>query len=251
MPRCDLLAWILVVKLAPTYYRKLNRLLTETGRYRELPSWRKGFKREWKKLAKTPISMPLNGAYRPDPKRMVCTCPYLATSRFLLCKHLVQAHRPVPPVFFLEVKRERTALIWRHTLLKPLDDGGDTTAEHPVDIGTARDNDCGPFDDEDEDEDDDLVDTGSSIENQTFEEAMRQKIRTIKDIAEGLEYQIQFRDHRMLEALEREGSSFFRMVVACLSEERRMQSTRGGVPSTWEQSTSIAMFYCSRGRSMF
>lgn len=48
MPHSDpgLLVWILVVKLAPTYYRKLNRLLTETGsgRYRELPSWRKGFK---------------------------------------------------------------------------------------------------------------------------------------------------------------------------------------------------------------
>ncbi|KAG6863348.1 hypothetical protein C0991_006561, partial [Blastosporella zonata] len=70
MPRCDLLAWILVVKLAPSYYQKLNRLLTETGRYRELPSWRKGFKREWKKLARTPISMPLNDAYRPDPKKM-------------------------------------------------------------------------------------------------------------------------------------------------------------------------------------
>ena len=47
MPRCDFLVWILVVKLAPTYYRKLNRLLTETGQYRELPSWRKGlFQRE-------------------------------------------------------------------------------------------------------------------------------------------------------------------------------------------------------------
>jgi len=32
--------WILVIKLAPTYYRKLNRLLIETAR--ELPLWRKG-----------------------------------------------------------------------------------------------------------------------------------------------------------------------------------------------------------------
>ena len=73
MPRCDLLVWILVVKLAPTYYRKLNRLLTETGRFRELPSWRKGFKREWWKLEKKPITMPINDAYRPDAKKMVCT----------------------------------------------------------------------------------------------------------------------------------------------------------------------------------
>ncbi|KAJ7757209.1 hypothetical protein DFH07DRAFT_742226, partial [Mycena maculata] len=33
MPCCDLLAWILIVKLAPTYYRKLEWLLTDTGRY--------------------------------------------------------------------------------------------------------------------------------------------------------------------------------------------------------------------------
>ncbi|KAJ7789309.1 hypothetical protein B0H14DRAFT_2944863 [Mycena olivaceomarginata] len=38
MPRCDLLAWILVVKLAPRYYQKLDRMLTETGRYPSRPA---------------------------------------------------------------------------------------------------------------------------------------------------------------------------------------------------------------------
>jgi hypothetical protein len=66
MPRCDLLVWILIVKLAPTYYRKLERLLTDTARYRELPSWRKRFKR--KKLWKT---MRVDQTYRPDGKRWV------------------------------------------------------------------------------------------------------------------------------------------------------------------------------------
>ena len=42
LPRCDLLACVLVVKLAP-FYRKSDRLLTEAGRYRKLPSWRRGF----------------------------------------------------------------------------------------------------------------------------------------------------------------------------------------------------------------
>lgn len=108
MPRCDLLVWILVIKLAPLYYQKINLLLTETGRYRELPSWRKGFKKIWKKLEHTPITLPINDAYRPDPKCMVCTCPLFVTSHFLICKHLVQAVKPVPPKFFLEVKRQRT-----------------------------------------------------------------------------------------------------------------------------------------------
>ena len=44
MPQCDLLVWILITKLAPTYYRKLELLLMDTGRYQELPSWRKQFK---------------------------------------------------------------------------------------------------------------------------------------------------------------------------------------------------------------
>ena len=104
MPHCDLLVWILVIELALTYYWKLNHLLTETGRFHELPSWRKGFKREWRKLEKKPIMMPINDGYRPDAKKMVCTCPYLATSRFLICKHLVQSVHPVPPIFFLEAK---------------------------------------------------------------------------------------------------------------------------------------------------
>lgn len=231
MPRCDLLVWILVVKLAPSYYRKLHRLLTETGRYRELSSWRKGFKSEWKKLAKAPISLPLNDAYRPDPQKMVCTCPYLAISRFLLCKHIVQSVQPVPPVFFLEIKRQRTAPIWAHPQLKPLN--APVTLTHEA---LARDTEFGPADEgeDDDDEDDDLVDTGGDAGNQTFEEAMKDKIHTLKEFASGLEHQIQFRDQRMLQAVEREGASLFRMARACLSKERRMQSTRGDLPSTWE-----------------
>ncbi|KAJ6605575.1 hypothetical protein DFH09DRAFT_1067827 [Mycena vulgaris] len=49
MPRLDLLVWILVKKLAPSYYRKLDTMFVETGRFRELASWRKAFKREWKR----------------------------------------------------------------------------------------------------------------------------------------------------------------------------------------------------------
>ena len=46
------IVWISVSKLAPLCHRKLNRLLIDTGRYRELPSWRKGFREEWRKLEK-------------------------------------------------------------------------------------------------------------------------------------------------------------------------------------------------------
>ena len=120
LPRLDLLAWVLITKLAPTYYRKLEVMLNEIGRFCELPKWRKDFKVEWKKAMRTPITMPLNERYRPDVKRFVCTCPQFVVSRFLVCKHLVQRFHPVNPRFFLEVTRNRSLPFWSHPSLKPL-----------------------------------------------------------------------------------------------------------------------------------
>ncbi|KAJ6586095.1 hypothetical protein B0H19DRAFT_1250823 [Mycena capillaripes] len=238
MPRCDLLAWILVVKLAPAYYRKLDRLLTDTGRYRELPSWRKHFKRAWRKLEKTPITLPVNPAYKTDAQKMICTCPSLPTSRFLLCKHTVQGVEPVPPVFFLEVKHQRTAPFWVHPTLRPLSSGSDASgvASEQRSEETRQE---GPGDAalDSDDEDDDLVDTQMGGENQlTFLEAMDENIDLIIEFAKGLKYQRQFRDQRMLQALEREGASFLRLSKACLGKERRLRSTRGEAPSTWDRS---------------
>ncbi|KAJ6586198.1 hypothetical protein B0H19DRAFT_925748, partial [Mycena capillaripes] len=68
----------------------------------------------------------------------------------------------------------------------------------------------------------------------------------IRDFADGLEYQRQFQDSRMLDTLEREGASFLRLADNCLSRERRVNSTRSTAPSTWERSTSNAMFYRTR-----
>jgi hypothetical protein len=59
-PRHHLLAWILVDKLAPTYYNKLDTTFAEIGRFRELPSWRRDFKQTWKKAEKTPFTGSLN-----------------------------------------------------------------------------------------------------------------------------------------------------------------------------------------------
>ncbi|KAJ6578624.1 hypothetical protein B0H10DRAFT_2236088 [Mycena sp. CBHHK59/15] len=167
MPRFDLLAWILIVKLAPTFYRKLEWLLTDTGRYRELPSWRKDFKRVWKKLESTPITIPMNPAYKMDTKKMLCTCPSLPTSRFLLCKHVVQGVEPVPPVFFLEVKRRRTAPFWS---------SGNVRGElQAADMAADWDDMAADWDDND----DDLVDTQAEGDWRTFTEAMDEDINLI------------------------------------------------------------------------
>ena len=251
-PRLDLLVWILVKKLAPIYYRKLDQLLHNTGRFRELPSWRKAFKREWRKLMNTPVDTPINPKYRPDSLKWVCTCPYFITSRFLTCKHLIQAIGPVPPTFYLEVKRNRTTPFLLHRILQPGGPNHPTSASSVGDSEAVDENKTSPNvgDEELEDDDEDgLVDTESGLaigDRATFRERFTEHIETIRQFCGGLEYQLQFEDHRMLETLEREGASFLRLAQSCLSCERRMNSLRGSSPTTWERETAKAMFYRTR-----
>ena len=110
-----------MTKLTLTYYRKLDLTTNVTGRYRELSCWRKQFKWDWNKLTNAAITTPVNDKYRPDPVQWVCTCPSFVHSHFLICKHLVQAVQPMPPIFFLQVKRNRTVPFWEHLTLIPLD----------------------------------------------------------------------------------------------------------------------------------
>jgi hypothetical protein len=254
-PRLDLLVWVLVVKLTPTYYRKLDQMMVDNGQYRELPSWRKAFKREWKKAAKTPIVMPLNDKYRPHSRKWVCTCPHFITSHFLLCKHLVQSVLAVPPVFFLEVKRNRTTPFWKHKLLVPLDASETDSDAHTLSSPTLQveaeklrlDSGSDEEQSEGEESDNDVVDTENGVMGgSTFSERMMDHIGLLQTFVDGLEYQIQFHDQRMLDRLEREGASFLRFAQSCISRERRMNSTRGVSPTTWETATASAMYYRTR-----
>ena len=103
--------------------------------------------------------MPLNDKYRPDPHKWVCTCPAFVRSRFLACKHLVQAVQPVPPTFFLQVKWNRTLPFWQHPTLVPLEGNpSDVTANSSHAMEAMDDNDneqepCGEASDEDDTED--------------------------------------------------------------------------------------------------
>ena len=196
--------------------------------------------------------MPLNDAYKPDAKRWVCTCPSFSINRFLLCKHLVQSVQAVPPVFFLEVTRQRTTPFWKHAALKLLDSNTSESTTNGNDEGIQRveegdenepeEGSEGVGDDDDDDDDDEWAEMPLEVERQTFEESFNQKIVTMGEFLEGLKYQVQFRDHRMLKALEREGRSFLRLAEACLTKEK----SRGPAPTTWGKSTSMAMFYRPR-----
>jgi hypothetical protein len=101
--------------------------------------------------------------------------------------------------------------------------------------------------DEGEESDEDVVDTERDmIEGKTFGEWMTEHVRLLRDFADGLEYQLQFNNRRMLDRLEREGGAFIRFAQGCLSRKRRMNSTRSTSPMTWEKATASAMFYQTR-----
>ncbi|KAF5345219.1 hypothetical protein D9757_015315 [Collybiopsis confluens] len=244
-PRLDLLAWILVTKLVPLYNQRLLQIMTETGRYRNLASWRKAFKTEWKKLETRPISIPINDAYRPNPVQWVCGCPHFHKSRFLICKHLVQAVQEVPPVFFLQVTRNRTAPFWVHTSLRP-------KGEEPPKLtdDSSIDPDIDSFNILTQEhyavvqEDEELVDIEADF--RTFDEEIDEQISLLRNFANGLEYQKQFKDQRFLDAYKREGNGMLQMMIRCLNRERQYNSTRSQNPRTWRAESSAVMLYKER-----
>ncbi|KIK15341.1 hypothetical protein PISMIDRAFT_115339, partial [Pisolithus microcarpus 441] len=236
-PRVDLLVWILVKKLAPTYHIKLDHLLSDTGRFRELSSWRKKFKSEWKQASMTSITLPLNPKYRPDTHKW----------------HLVQSMHPVSPIFFLEVQRSRTTPFWSHPALVPLDGDSLLSSEslqpevEGIESGSIGERETSEVE-EDKEPDGNMVDTAATakIDRRTFKEHFSHLIANLRDFTSGLEYQIQFGDHRMLNTVEREGANFIRLMENCLERERRENSARVRSPTTWEKTTANVMFYRSR-----
>ncbi|KAF5324215.1 hypothetical protein D9619_011369 [Psilocybe cf. subviscida] len=254
MPRCDLLAWILVKKLANSYYIKLDNLLMPNGRYHELCSWRKAFKNAWRKNEMKETTLPSNSdAYCPNAQKWVCTCPAFVTSRFLMCKHLVQLVRCVPPRFFLKVKRRRSTPFWEHQSLRLKDtrecdsddsegQGGDLSND---DFPDDDDDDVRSLNDDEDDEDDDVV-VGRVEKGLTFNEALSADINLITDFLAGLQFQAQFRDHRFLRTLEQEGAGFFRLTSACLEKEKRANKRGGNAQLTWDKTAASSMFYRPR-----
>jgi hypothetical protein len=156
-------------------------------------------------------------------------------------------------MFFLQVKWNRTPLFWQHPTLVPLEGTISHLATNPTPPPSNKDDSeqepSGDISDEGDDDADSVVDTQPALwagDGSTHHERLTDTITTIRDFCDGLEYQLQFEDQRMLETLEREGASFLRLVKACLTWERRMNTTRGSSPTTWEQGTSNVMWYRTR-----
>ncbi|KAI9104550.1 hypothetical protein DFS34DRAFT_575813 [Phlyctochytrium arcticum] len=174
--------------------------------------------------------------------------------------------RRVPVVFFWEVKRQRTAPYWKHPSLRVIhddeedsdDDDDDDDEGGPGDVeGVAEAGGCAldaedPADGEDDDEEtsdweqEELEDGDPNDCHQTFEEEMTEICKVLSEFGRGLEFQVQFRDYRMLQALKREGATFLRMARGALQKENRLRGTRGRNATTWELSSNGVMFYRAR-----
>jgi hypothetical protein len=64
-----------------------------------------------------------------------------------------------------------------------------------------------------------------------YHDRMRAHIKNLREFSDGLEYQLQFNDYRMLDVLEREGGSFLNLVEDCLRKEGRLLSVERPVSS--------------------
>ncbi|EGO02074.1 hypothetical protein SERLA73DRAFT_120715 [Serpula lacrymans var. lacrymans S7.3] len=183
--------------------------MDKKGQYCELASWRKVFKRDWKWVATTPITMLLNNKYRPNTLTWVCTCPHFSTSQFLLCKHLVQDVHPV--------KRNQTTPFWKHPALISLDTPTSHLNSDDTILLTNMAAGQGDSDIQDDKESDDegIIDIGG-MENWSVGETM---------------------------SLEREGVSLFRLASHCLEGEHRFNLMRGTLLTTWEKTTTSVMYY--------
>ncbi|KAJ3741759.1 hypothetical protein DFH05DRAFT_1402718 [Lentinula detonsa] len=226
--------------------------MQKTGRFHDLPSWRKAFKKEWRRCEKADIPDPINPKYNPNPTQWVCTCPSFVRSRFLVCKHLVQRCEHVPAVFFREVQRSRTFPIWIHTLLKIRRSEEDIISELTNGLSLEDDefSDSPPDNDSSDDEckHKALVLHGFNADNSTFRERMVMLTQNMHAFANGLNYNMQFRDERMLNSLYRYGGRFIRLMENCLEKERRQNSNVGAAPGMWDAGMASAMYYHSRPR---
>lgn len=144
-PRIDLVVWILLTRSIPDSLARMHALLKQDHR-RAIASWRKAFKREWKKLASRTVDD--FRRYHTDPAQWSCGCPYFLNSRFLICKHIVSCYEPVtdPINFYRGIQRQRVPPFWTHPslTLRPEYRPTEVQSSTPANGGADSDKDIDP-----------------------------------------------------------------------------------------------------------
>ena len=133
-PRVDLVVWVLLSRLIPNALARMQALLQRNHR-QATASWRKDFKKEWKKLNERQTEPVRLQQYHTDPVRWTCGCPYFLSSRFLSCKHILSCYEPVSDTvdFFRTIQRRRNFPFWTHQQLVLLPQYRPSEAENKID----------------------------------------------------------------------------------------------------------------------
>ncbi|KAJ7211667.1 hypothetical protein GGX14DRAFT_90042 [Mycena pura] len=186
--------------------------------------------------------MHVEDGYRPNVENWVCSCPAFVVSRFLICKHLIQLCHRVPMTFFREVQRNRTAPFWKHPDLIPLTREVPDQPDHSAAVAVAME-DLRPICNEevpdDEDEEFEEEDTAWAANAAAFTENLQRRITQLKEFTAALEYQAQFKEHRMLETLERQGAGLSRLADEVSAKEKNANLPRGPRANTWGKGNTM------------
>jgi hypothetical protein len=201
-------------------------------------------KAEFRRCARTKLGCdPDDSLYVTNPNDWICTCPHFATSRFLVCKHLVQACEPIPARFFLVVPaRNRQAPFWRHRLLVPK--GGhqipfdDETFTRP-DPATAIIEDS---DNESDLPDDDMDDMGPHARELIlpFDAAYLKVKHDLRWLLATLEHNAPFRDARFVDMVRARCSGATQLADELRDLQSRTDSGRKELrPTTWGRNGAV------------
>jgi hypothetical protein len=273
-PRPDLLIWIILEKMVPQYYEVIHKIQNPISRYRDMPSWRADFKREWFSLESRPESddARVEDRYKPNPYYWVCTCPSFSTGRWLLCKHLFREVKAIQrdSQFFNEAHRNRVPPFLTHRDLVPLKPR--STYHVPTFIEAwekAQQTETAPcteatepmIDDDGLDSSGDNVIDGSDnlvseasisgaiINQESHEELRGQRIgRELEDLGllftefgRNLIYNAQFRDPKVLDHIKTKAAGLLTFIKQTQDRDNRNNDARSHGPRTWESGIPTAV----------
>ena len=215
----------------------------------------------------------LEEVYRPSVKRWVCGCPAFVRSRYMICKHLIQACKPVPAVFFREVTRNRLGPTWKHPALAPIHPEPEEespsspkpSSSAPTSAGAAEGleltlvtqtpegsngksgaGNSSSNDRETSEAGDDLSDDEGIIGAGEFREELEECRRNLLVALDIINYNLPLNDLRILPTLRQKLAPLKDLVHRVTEKEEAVNSQRRANPSTFNAKSASVMFFRTR-----
>jgi hypothetical protein len=162
----------------------------------------------------------------------------MVKSRFLVCKHLVQACHPIHADFFITAPaRNRTVLLWKHPLVLPLagpkpPNPDQIESAHEKDEDTPADLVREDFDDLDN-ADDVNLDSGLAPMSLSFHTAFKSISESLTFAMATLHSNRPFEDPHFTANILKHGAGGFKLFDQMRSLQRQSDSHTAHNPNTW------------------